>query len=453
MLNSTESTPRRAKSALYPENCGNVAGIYAKGKVLIFGVKKQRNMSPERKKLIERAVLNKVRRELFQHRAPLSVYALADRIREVEVEITSDFETVEEIAQSEGGVLPINLSYELEFDDLLNIIQESNSPDIFLHEEKVGLRYFWELEIFKLTESFLKKESKIAFSRLIDVLTSLINSGTTILTSDLLQKSQNKEVKNKLEQIVIGLINQYPKIFAFSEDRSFILFNPKADLLNKLANFAFSYGESRWEQDDRISIISKHSVIRLLNESDYYFKDYQKPLEKSDIDKLIKSNGNWFEDKNDLLVFRHLSPVRELLKANYQSHETHYAGRAIIVFYYIGEDFPIKEAEAFVKLKRVIHISSFSWNHTMGIGEYLNPEKKRNEFWSNLKMILPKDIDFKSWVSSNIAVSKLFPSKLPYKLEEIYPEMILYYSPILNLDDNPGNLFKLTIEDMLKQTK
>ncbi len=409
-------------------------------------------MSPERKKLIERAVLNKIRQELYQHKAPLSLYALADRVRTVEVEISEDFESDDEVAESQGGYVPIRVKYELEFNDLVDSILSASATDLYFYDNKVGLKYFWELEIYKLIISHLP-DHKVAVSSLYNYLTEVINTGTTVLSNTLLQKNGERNGNNQLEQMVINIINQYPKVFTLSSNRSEILLNKKADLRLTVANFAFINGETTWDKSDRVSLISKPNLIRLINESDYYFKDFQKPVEISDINSLIKTYGSWFEDSKDYLIFKHLSPVREALKANYNFRGKLYGGRAIIAFYFIGEDFPIKDAESFVKLKKVLNLSLYSWNHSGLLDLYLNPEKKVSDFWQNIKMILPKDTDIKTWVASNIAISRVDGDRLPFKLEQIYPEMILYYSPILNLDDNPGNLFKMSIQEKIEQYK
>lgn len=112
---------------------------------------------------------------------------------------------------------------------------------------------------------------------------------------------------------------------------------------------------------------------------------------------------------------------------------------AVLLFYFTGSKFPVKEAKEYVDLRSLVFI-----NFALKNIEFKKLFKQScNIIEENLKPFLG-DTDFNEWCNENLLVS--FVIDTHDEIKKNIDSAIKEFSPVLNLERNPGNLFKDIIE-------
>lgn len=117
----------------------------------------------------------------------------------------------------------------------------------------------------------------------------------------------------------------------------------------------------------------------------------------------------------------------------------------LLVFSFVGNEFPVKEAKTYVSLRSQIIFMAVS-DLKQVYGKIFTQESY--ELTKILKAFLG-DIDVWEWAKENLAVSFLVEDYDYLKLN--FDSLMQEYSPVFNLDRNPGNLFRGIIEEKIRE--
>lgn len=187
------------------------------------------------------------------------------------------------------------------------------------------------------------------------------------------------------------------------------------------------------------------SLLFKLNLSKTNF-GFAKPYSIETILKLMDIEGAIFTIEGELLKATAMEE-RIVLKLNGKMLIKDFKPQedvpGLLVFSFIGEDFPISEAREYVNLRPAVYFAQV---------EYLefSYSKILKSFVSLIASISGSSIgDAYDWVLQNFAVS--FVIEEPDFLKLNFDKLMSNYSPILNLDRNPGNLFRGIIEEKIRE--
>ena len=117
----------------------------------------------------------------------------------------------------------------------------------------------------------------------------------------------------------------------------------------------------------------------------------------------------------------------------------------LLVFSFVGDEFPIKEAKTYVSLRS--QISFIAVSDLKQVYDKIFTQESY-ELTKILKAFLG-DIDVWEWAKENLAVSFLVEDFDYLKLN--FDSLMQEYSPVFNLDRNPGNLFRGIIEEKIRE--
>jgi len=202
---------------------------------------------------------------------------------------------------------------------------------------------------------------------------------------------------------------------------------------------------------DTINILASNSGITLkkllfkLNLSNY---DYGlvKPYTTNTFIKVMQFEGNLFHINDDKIEIRSLNErIEDALKQKKKiSHfrvGEHVSG--LLILSYIGNNFPIAEAKEYVELRPMIFFLPI-FSISLGFREALQ------QFEILIRKIF--DLNYQNiddWMNENLAVSFVIEDYDYLKLN--FDKLMQEYSPVLNLEKNPGNLFRGIIEEKLRE--
>lgn len=140
-----------------------------------------------------------------------------------------------------------------------------------------------------------------------------------------------------------------------------------------------------------------------------------------------------------------------LVKSDYmsisvlQEFESKPTGPGFFIFKYDGDRFPINAAIEYVNLRPVIYIMTIS-NVDTEIWSKITSDQF--EMSKNLSVFL-KENELINWLTQNTKVS--FVQEAPDYINVSFDKLMQEYSPVLNLDKNPGNLFRGIIEEKIRE--
>lgn len=180
--------------------------------------------------------------------------------------------------------------------------------------------------------------------------------------------------------------------------------------------------------------------------------DLPKPYSEELIEKIIKDNPDRFiynektkivELVDDLIFLENsFNKNKQLLKDfNSKSEDS-----GFIAFSFIGKIFPLSEAKDYISTRPIIYITTVE-NLSEEFQNLI--ETKESELIEIISAILPEDIKIIDWINQNLAVSFVEFDKNYMNL--IRNQVIEKFSPIFNLNDNPGNLFQYTLKNKFEE--
>lgn len=180
-----------------------------------------------------------------------------------------------------------------------------------------------------------------------------------------------------------------------------------------------------------------------------------KPFSMELVEEIISEDQDRFEiDKSNGLVklvddLDYISKV--LIKNQYLLKEfnTNYQSSGFLALIFVGKDFPLKEASDYVATRPIIYLKSVN-NLSIEFSKLPDDEGFLiNEFIEYLRAILPDQIIIKDWIKENLTFSFLKYDK--DEIKKLHNPLIEKLSPILNVNNNPGNLFQYTLKSKLEE--
>lgn len=177
-----------------------------------------------------------------------------------------------------------------------------------------------------------------------------------------------------------------------------------------------------------------------------------KPFNEELIKEIILQNsGRLVYDisKDKITLSEDLEYITNYFKENrYNFNEFNFAENSsgLLAYIFVGKEFPLKEAEEYVKTRPIIFIDEIHYTNVNRIN--ISNESTLREYLKAV-MDISDDEEIKKWLSENIALSYYEESKA--EIKKIAPKIIEKFSPIFNLDKNPGNLFQYTLKSKLEE--
>jgi len=221
------------------------------------------------------------------------------------------------------------------------------------------------------------------------------------------------------EEYVMQMIEAGSEIFTYDkEKRNLILKSDMARIKGKLFEQTFSVAE----------------VENYLVDSNSGASGKEFSMDRIEVDSRIFINASHFVRDVDNMSFPDASGVA--------------------AFHYSGENFPLEGAKEYVRLRPIVYLLNMHANENL-FKSILNYDKPAgSEFLQGLKAILPPQTDLKEWVAANISVSFYLEYLENWKESEYLHKLcIAELSPVLNLKNNLGNLFRITLENKIAALK
>jgi len=124
---------------------------------------------------------------------------------------------------------------------------------------------------------------------------------------------------------------------------------------------------------------------------------------------------------------------------------SYWIGEGLMVFKFIGEEFPIEEAREYVEIRPIVYLNlekQFSFENLQNFSAHYS------ELAKAIYVLTPKS-DTDKWATENLRV--FFLNDNYEHLMVIFDSLLKNYSPVFNIQKNPGNLFRSFIEDKIKK--
>lgn len=180
-----------------------------------------------------------------------------------------------------------------------------------------------------------------------------------------------------------------------------------------------------------------------------------KPISESLVEEIIKQDEDRF--KYDIytgsveLVDDLEYLIKVINKKQFLLKEFDYTRQqpGFLAFTFIGESFPLKEAQDYVSTRPIIFIKSVNdlskeFDTIIEDRDFLP-----SEFIENLRAILQNEIKITDWLNENVTISFIAGSVDDVK--KLGNQLIAKLSPIFNVMNNPGNLFQYTLKTKLDE--
>ena len=211
------------------------------------------------------------------------------------------------------------------------------------------------------------------------------------------------------------------------------LYKPKRFVLDVIDILALNNG-----------ISLKKLLLKLnLSNNDYGFV---KPYTIDTFKKVMQFEGNIFEIDEDTIRILSINDRVELAllqKKRLSNFKVNEQVSGLLIFLFIGDEFPIKEANEYVSLRPIVYFFPV-FNIALGMSKLIESFKK-----SLQKMFGRNFEDIDEWVNENLAISFVIENFDYLKLN--FDGIMKEYSPVLNLEKNPGNLFRSIIEEKIRE--
>jgi hypothetical protein len=193
-----------------------------------------------------------------------------------------------------------------------------------------------------------------------------------------------------------------------------------------------------------------------------------KPFDKQIIQEIISADKDRFHVDNNSGIIKlsdDLEYIAKYFKENQQllqNFDGEKESEGIIAIIYIGKDFPLQEAKEYVYTRPIIYLyvtgnlalESFGDDINISLEEDFSFTERlifNTEFGDYLRAIIPSNLAVKEWLQANVSVS--FYEESYDELRLMLPKLLEKFSPVLNVDQNPGNLFQYTLNNKLELYK
>ncbi|HMU44265.1 MAG TPA: hypothetical protein PKA80_13280 [Ignavibacteriaceae bacterium] len=180
-----------------------------------------------------------------------------------------------------------------------------------------------------------------------------------------------------------------------------------------------------------------------------------KPFSESLIEEIIKNDESRFKYNYatglvELIdVLEYLAKVINKKQSLLKEFDHNMQQPGFLVFTYIGQNFPLKEAADYISTRPIIFVKTVNdlskeFNAIIEEGDFLP-----SEFIENLRAILPNDTSVLNWLDENVTIS--FMSSSLDDVKKLGNQLIAKLSPIFNIRNNPGNLFQYTLKSKVEE--
>ncbi|GMV00266.1 MAG: hypothetical protein AMXMBFR51_29980 [Ignavibacteriota bacterium] len=398
-------------------------------------------------------ILDELNRRMLEvlraHGAPLRVSVLLEKIPFVKVDPSRDpyQNPFDEISEYEGDAhsLATVQIFENHIDEL---IQKDKGFIYFRSFFLIGLTSFYQKELYLHLCDFLnrKEDKKNTIQKIAEFLAARAVTGHTNLPS-----AKNYDW---IREIIL-LARQYPKTFRLESATGELILLQKADLQKSIIETICTYGDFYSDSDygRQVGVYPIVDLLQKLNNSENYFKIFQEEVNFEDVFVLRNKNKKWFaverRKNEEILILHLLNMIDHILNKNFNnSLEIPHKGRRIYAYKYKGDHFPFQEAVDYLKIRPLIYIKEVTWESREEHPDMLSPNPD-DELWRYLKALVPVKTSFTDWIKDNIQLSWIDEEEASLSFENLFEILIEEYSPIFNVDNNPGNLFKYTLQEKL----
>ena len=181
---------------------------------------------------------------------------------------------------------------------------------------------------------------------------------------------------------------------------------------------------------------------------DKNFDALPKPVRTEELQLLIKYYPRLFIKKESV----HLISFKEILNTSWMqnferigSFPAIWQGEGLLVFKFVGENFPLKEAQEFVRLRPFIYFSlekDFKHENLKDIESFF-PE------FASFFGAFVSDNSIENWFDENIRF--YFINGQLSEVQTHFDTLLKDFAPVCNLMGNPGNLFRGIIEEKIRE--
>lgn len=177
-----------------------------------------------------------------------------------------------------------------------------------------------------------------------------------------------------------------------------------------------------------------------------------KPILSKNLLSFIEKYQYRFDIKEDSIQLRELTEFTiAALKSNSISLKDFNTGSnfpGVIFIKFIGKNFPLKEASSYIDIRPIIFISVVE-NLFIDFTDAVFAES--SELYRCLSVFFEDHDQYIEWINQNLAVTFLIED-YDYLLLN-FDKLMIQFSPVFNLEKNPGNLFRTFIEDKIKEKR
>lgn len=257
--------------------------------------------------------------------------------------------------------------------------------------------------------------------------------------------------------------------FLKKHDDLFYVHTGKAGLFKK----SLFVGLVEWkdkvlEEDRKIIRNEMIKVLRINKTKTLSLKDLTYIINRTQLDTLIskpfdvkliktivhENLGRVIYDKSNETIslsddLDYITNYFKEIRQPYSNIEVSEGPSGLLAYVFIGNEFPLREAVEYVKTRPIIFIDEIH----QGIDVILFGTSKNSrsdyEFREYLKAVMDTSDDEKIdiWLSENVTLSYYKEGSDQVKL--LAPKIIEKFSPVFNVDKNPGNLFQYTLKTKL----
>ncbi len=357
------------------------------------------------------------------------------------------------------GVNEIENKFNISFNEIKELNEYKNLLEEIVYTDFLDLIYADHLERFLIDEIgiILEDENKeISLKELRDIIT---RSFYHVFWDNRFTTSHiNFESLHNGDDFLLKIIKKNDHLFYIKDEDSF------SDYFIKIGNKKW-IEEKIFEAEKILRNEIVFSIFKPLNKISFTlskltqrtnrsvnFLGLPKPYGEELIEKIIKDNPDRFiyneetktvELVDDLIYLENsFNKNKQLLKDfNSKSEDS-----GFLAFSFIGKSFPLNEAKDYISTRPIIYITTIE-NLSEEFQNLI--ENKESELIEILSAILPEDTKILEWINQNLAVS--FVEFDEDYMNLIRNQVIEKFSPIFNLNDNPGNLFQYTLKNKLEE--
>ncbi|MCA0387098.1 MAG: hypothetical protein LCH52_01245 [Bacteroidetes bacterium] len=202
-----------------------------------------------------------------------------------------------------------------------------------------------------------------------------------------------------------------------------------------------------------ISIVRNSGITefqRVLLKVNLLPKDFgiPKPYKKEEILEILEKFPHIIRVENNEIRIHDINKHMNIIsfeKTPIKKFKKHFDVPGLIIVSFTGQTFPIAEANDYINLRPAIYFHVVN-NLNREYDDILY--KKESQFNKIFRSILNND-DIRDWMEVNLSISFVLED-YDY-LKQNFDKLMQEYSPVLNLEKNPGNLFRTIIEEKIRE--